>query len=78
MIFFKTILIPSIQIIKYLFLLSYNLTGNYGVSIILLSFGISLLLLPIFILIEKAKKKHDAVKLNMKPLVDESKSCYNC
>jgi len=73
---FEVIIAPFLFIIKELFLLSYQLTGNYGISIVLLSFGISALLLPIFILIEKAKKKDDAVKLKMKPLVDEIKRCY--
>ncbi|MBI9066757.1 MAG: membrane protein insertase YidC [Salinivirgaceae bacterium] len=70
------ILSPFLFIIKQTFLLSYNLTGNYGISIILLSFAISLLLLPIFILIEKAKKKDDTVKFRMQPLLDEIKRCY--
>jgi YidC/Oxa1 family membrane protein insertase len=74
--FFEIIIDPFIYIIESIFLLSYSLTGNYGLSIILLSFGISLLLLPIFIIIEKAKKKDDAIKLKMKPLVDEIKRCY--
>ncbi len=72
----EIILSPFIFIIKQLFLFSYSLTNNYGLSIILLSFVISLLLLPIFILIEKAKKRDDAVKHKMKPLVDEIKRCY--
>lgn len=70
------LLFPFIYLIKKIFLFSYNITGNYGVSLILLSFSVSLLLLPIFILIEKVKKKNDAVKLKMKPLVDEIKRCY--
>ncbi len=73
---FELVLSPFIYIIKQLFLYSYQLTGNYGISIILLSFAISLLLLPIFILIEKAKKKDDVAKLKMKPLIDEIKNCY--
>ncbi len=73
---FELIISPFIFIIKQLFLFSYRLTDNYGIAIILLSFAVSLLLLPIFILIEKAKKKDDAVKLRMKPLLDEIKLCY--
>jgi YidC/Oxa1 family membrane protein insertase len=74
--FFETIFFPFIEIIKYIFLFSYDLTGNYGISIILLSLFISLLLLPIFVLIEKSKKKDDAIKQKMKPFVDEIKRCY--
>jgi len=73
---FETIIAPFIFIIEQLFLFSYKLSGNYGVAIILLSFFISLLLLPIFVFIEKAKKKDDAIKLKMQPLVDEIKRCY--
>ena len=67
---------PFIFIIKQIFLFSYDITNNYGLSIIILSFAISLLLLPIFIFIEKAKKRDDIIKLKMKPLVDEIKRCY--
>ncbi|MDA3891215.1 MAG: membrane protein insertase YidC [Salinivirgaceae bacterium] len=70
------ILSPFIFIIKQLFLFSFQVSGSYGIAIILLSFAISLLLLPIFILIEKAKKKDDSVKRKMKPLIDEIKRCY--
>ncbi len=73
---FELIISPFIFIIKQLFLFSYNITGNYGWAIILLSFAISALLLPIFILIEKAKKKDDAVKRKMKPQLNEIKRCY--
>jgi len=67
---------PFIYIIEQIFLLSYQLTGNYGTAVILLSFAISLLLLPVFIFIERAKKKDDAVKLKIKPLIDEIKRVY--
>ncbi len=74
--FFEQIISPFIFIIKQIFLFSYELTGNYGVAIILLSFVVSLILLPIFILIEKSKKKDDVVKKKMKPLIDEIKRVY--
>jgi YidC/Oxa1 family membrane protein insertase len=74
--FFQLIIAPFIFVIKQVFLFCYELTGNYGISIILLSLAISLLLLPVFILIEKAKKRDDAVKRKMKPLLDEIKRCY--
>ena len=73
---FELILSPFIFIIEQIFLFSYNITGDYGWAIILLSFFISLLLLPVFIYIEKSKKKTDAVKYKMQPLVDEIKRCY--
>ncbi len=73
---FEQIMSPFIFIIKQILLFSYELTGNYGVSIILLSFAISLLLLPVFIYIEKSKKKDDVIKNKMKPLIDEIKRVY--
>lgn len=74
---FESILAPFVFVIREVFLLAYDLTGNYGVSVIILSFVISLILLPVFILIEKAKKKNDAVKRKMQPLMDEIKRCYS-
>ena len=73
---FEIIMSPFVFIIKYIFLFSYNLSGDYGVAIVLLSLFISLILLPIFIFIEKAKKKDDTIKQRMKPLVEEIKACY--
>uniref|UniRef100_UPI003217F2D9 membrane protein insertase YidC n=1 Tax=uncultured Draconibacterium sp. TaxID=1573823 RepID=UPI003217F2D9 len=68
---------PFIYIIRTIFEAGYNLTDNYGVSIILLSFAISLLLLPIFIYIEKAQKRDAFVKKRMQPLVNEIKQVYS-
>ncbi|NOR74863.1 MAG: sulfatase-like hydrolase/transferase, partial [Draconibacterium sp.] len=51
-------------------------TGSYGISVLLLSFAISLLLLPIFIYIEKAKKRDDIIKIRMQPLIGEIKQVY--
>src|SRR6056297_3280177 len=76
MYFFNLIFAPFEFIVREIYLFSYSITENYGMSIILLSFAISLLLLPIFILIERSKKKDDAVKRRMKPLLEEIKRCY--
>jgi len=73
---FEQIMAPFIFIIEQILLFSYELTSNYGVSIILLSFTISLLLLPVFIYIERSKKKDDVVKKKMQPLIDEIKRVY--
>ncbi|MEX0986485.1 MAG: membrane protein insertase YidC [Bacteroidales bacterium] len=73
---FELIISPFFYIVKQFFLLGYQLTGNYGMAIVLLSFAISLILLPIFILIERSKKRNDVVKRRMKPLLDEIKRCY--
>jgi len=70
------ILAPFIYLIRKIFEISYNLTENYGISVLLLSFTISLLLLPIFIYIEKAKKRDDVIKKRMQPLIDEIKQVY--
>ena len=73
---FETILSPFIYFIEQVFLLGYTISGNYGLSIIFLSLIVSLLLLPVFIMIERAKKRDDVVKAKMKPLLDEIKRCY--
>jgi YidC/Oxa1 family membrane protein insertase len=73
---FELIISPFTYIVEQFFLLGYRLTGNYGLAIILLSFAISLLLLPIFIFIERARKRDDVVKRKMKPVLDEIKRCY--
>jgi len=70
------LLAPFIYLIRKIFEISYNLTDNYGISVLLLSFAISLLLLPIFIYIEKAKKHDDVIKKRMQPLIDEIKQVY--
>ncbi len=74
--FFDLIFSPFFFIVEQLYLFGYRLTGNHGVAILLLSFGISLLLLPIFILIERAKKRDEAKKQKMKPVLDEIRRCY--
>ncbi len=74
--FFEYIISPFIWFIEQVFLFSYNITGNYGLAIILLSFSVSLLLLPVFIYIEKSKKKDDVIKKKMQPLIDEIKRVY--
>ncbi|HYQ56414.1 MAG TPA: membrane protein insertase YidC [Draconibacterium sp.] len=71
-----SILSPFVYIIRTIFEASYSITGSYGASIVLLSFAISLLLLPIFIYIEKAKKRDDIVKKRMQSLVEEIKQVY--
>ena len=73
---FEQIMSPFIFVIEQILSFSYDLTANYGWSIILLSFAISLLLLPVFIYIEKSKKKDDVVKKKMQPLIDEIKRVY--
>lgn len=73
---FEQIMSPFIFIIEQILKYSYELTGDYGISIILLSLAISLLLLPVFIYIEKSKKKDDIVKKKMQPLIDEIKRVY--
>ncbi len=74
--FFESIISPFIFFIEKVFLFAYHITGNYGIAIILLSFSVSLLLLPVFIYIEKSKKKDDVIKQKMKPLIDEIKRVY--
>ncbi|MEX0983250.1 MAG: membrane protein insertase YidC [Bacteroidales bacterium] len=74
--FIDYLLAPFIFLIREIFLFNYHLTGDYGISIVLLSLAVSLLLLPIFILIERSKKKDDAVKRKMRPLLEEIRRSY--
>ena len=74
--FFEYIISPFIYFIEQVFLFSHSITGNYGLAIILLSFSVSLLLLPVFVYIEKSKKKDDVIKKKMQPLIDEVKRVY--
>jgi len=67
---------PFYLIIKNLFELGFNILNNYGLAILFLSFSVSLILLPIFIFIEKSKRKNDAIKRKMKPVMDEIKRVY--
>ena len=71
--YIELITAPFILIIESIFLFCYKLTNNYGISIVLLSLGISLILLPVFIFIEKAKKKNDIIKAKMQAHIDEIK-----
>ena len=73
---FEIILSPFLYFIEQVFLFVHGITNDFGSSIVLLSFVVSLLLLPIFVLIEKAKRRDDAAKAKMKPLIDEIKRCY--
>lgn len=72
----NNVLEPFVFLIGKIFEYSFKLSGNYGISIVLLSLVISVLLLPIFILIEKVKKKDNALKQKMKPVYDEIRRCY--
>lgn len=72
----ENILSPFIYLIRTIFEAGYHLTGSYGTSVLLLSFAISLLLLPIFMYIEKAKKRDDVIKNRMQPLIEEIKQVY--
>jgi YidC/Oxa1 family membrane protein insertase len=76
MTFFDYILAPFVFLLKEIFLFCYAITGSYGLSIVLLSLAVSLILLPVFIYIERSRKKDLAVKQKMKPVLDEIKRCY--
>ncbi|MBN2668914.1 MAG: membrane protein insertase YidC [Bacteroidales bacterium] len=74
--FFETIVSPFVWLIEVILHFAYEITGNYGLAVIILSFVISALTLPIFIFIEKSKKKDDSIKKKMQPLIDEIKRVY--
>lgn len=74
--FFQSIIDPLVFILEEIYMLCYYFSHSAGIAIICLSFLVSLTLLPLFILIEKTKKKNDLLKAKMKPQLDEIKRCY--
>ena len=56
--------------------LSYDLTGNYGVSIIVLSIIVNIFLLPLYYMAEKWKAGDKLVQDSMKPEIDNIKKYY--
>ena len=55
---------------------SYSLTDNYGLSIIILSINVNIMLLPLYYMAEKWKAKDKADQDSMKPEIDNIKKHY--
>jgi len=55
---------------------SHSLTDNYGLSIIILSIIVNIMLLPLYYMAEKWKAKDKAIQDSMKPEIDNIKKHY--
>jgi YidC/Oxa1 family membrane protein insertase len=66
-----------VDILKYLLELFYNITANYGLSIILLSLTVTILMLPLFWIAEKLQNRERARKARMQPALDRLKDVTN-
>lgn len=70
------ILAPFKALLALVFESSLNLSGNPGLSIIILSLTVTLCLLPVQKLIDIIKARNAGVKSRMKPVEDEIERCY--
>ena len=68
---------PLEWLMKTILEFSYSITDNYGLSIIILSVIVNIILLPLYYMAEKWKAKDKAIQDNMKPEIDSIKKHYN-
>jgi YidC/Oxa1 family membrane protein insertase len=55
----------------------FNITNNYGISIILLSITINIIILPLYYLAEKLKNDNQKILDRLQPRIDDLKRNYN-
>ncbi len=67
---------PLESFLEYIFIFLYQLSHNYGYAIVLLSFFISLLLLPVYMLAERLQKKELLQRQSMQAKLDEIKGSF--
>ena len=67
---------PFAKFIEVIFTTILNFVGNHGLSLIILSLVVNILLLPFYNFAEKIEKKEKDVQAKMKPKLDEFKSIY--
>jgi YidC/Oxa1 family membrane protein insertase len=67
---------PFELLIGFLFRSLYNFSGNYGVSLILLSVAVSTLLVPFAHIAEKLQRRERDIQKRMKPKMDEYRSVF--
>jgi membrane protein insertase Oxa1/YidC/SpoIIIJ len=68
---------PLIKMLKVILGSFYDLTGNYGWALILLSFTVTLIMLPLFWLAEKIQDKDRRKKNQMMPELQKLKAVAN-
>lgn len=62
--------------LKIIFDFTYNITNSYGISLVLLSIFVNLILLPVYYPIEKIKEKNRLKEKDMAHEIDEIKQVY--
>lgn len=67
---------PFAALIGATFLLLQNIFHNHGVSLILLSVIVNIVLVPLYHIAEKIQQKEKIIQNQMKPKIDEFKSVY--
>lgn len=73
---YKILTDPFVSFIGVIFEFLLNLVSNHGLTLILLSFVVNMILLPFYHFAEKIENKEKEVQLKMKPKIDEFKSIY--
>lgn len=68
---------PIETVLSFLFCSYVKLTGNFGVSIILLSLSVTIIMFPLFYIAEVWKRKEQAVEKRMKRRLDHIKKYYS-
>ena len=61
---------------RFIFIQTYNIFDNYGVSIILMSFAVNVVLLPLYYLAEQWQGKERKIKKEMQPELDKIKNAF--
>ena len=72
----QSIFSPLIKIYKALYLLAYDITGNYGISLILLSFFTFVVLYPFNKKAQQVQNKEHKIQAVLAPQIEELKKRY--
>lgn len=75
-IFFLIFISPLMFCMKHILEFGYNLTGSYGVSIIILSLVVNTVLLPLYYLAEKWQNKERRIQKTMAPELLQAKKDF--
>ena len=72
----KILINPFVKLIECIFLFVLKIVNNQGISLIVLSLFITIILLPFYFFAEKIAEKEKEIQSKMKPKIDELKSVY--
>ena len=73
---YTIIIYPIEQLIRLVLETSYSILGSYGISLIVVSAAVSVILLPLYHLAEKLQNKDRTLRAEMQPKVDDIKEVY--